>query len=263
MSWHRIQALMLRYYFLYSKSTFRVLDIFFWPFMDLLVWGFVSMYLLKMGGGIPAFITFLIGAIIFWDILYRAQQAVTVSFLEDVWSRNLLNIFVAPVRVSEFVAATYLVGLIQAVIVLVMMSILAQWFYSFNIFTVGVWLAPFFINLLLMGWVIGLVTTALILRFGQSAEVLAWAVPFLIQPLSAVFYPVDVLPAWLQVVANAIPATHVFEGMREVLRGGGLSTTHLVAAFALNAVYLISGALFFRHMFNKARMLGLLNKVGT
>ncbi len=263
MCWYRIRALMLRYYFLYSKSTFRVLDIFFWPFMDLLVWGFVSMYLLKMGGGVPAFITFLIGAIIFWDILYRAQQAVTVSFLEDVWSRNLLNIFVAPVRISEFVAATYLVGMIQAIIVLVMMSVLALWFYSFNIFTIGVWLAPFFVNLLLMGWVIGLVTTALILRFGQAAEVLAWAVPFLVQPLAAVFYPVEVLPPWLQVVSNAIPATHVFEGMREVLKGTGLSITHLTAAFALNAVYLVAAALFFRHMFNKARMLGLLNKIGT
>src|SRR4030095_10515977 len=138
------------------------------------------------------------------------------SFLEDVWSRNLLNIFVAPVRISEFVAATYLVGMIQAIIVLIMMSLLAQWFYSFNILTIGLALMPFFVNLLLMGWMIGLVTTALILRFGQSAEVLAWAVPFLVQPLAAVFYPVEVLPPWLQVVSAAIPATHVFEGMRQV-----------------------------------------------
>jgi ABC-2 type transport system permease protein len=263
MCWYRIRALMLRYFFLYSKSTFRVLDIFFWPFMDLLVWGFVSMYLLKMGGGVPASITFLIGAIIFWDILYRAQQAVTVSFLEDVWSRNLLNIFVAPVRISEFVAATYIVGMIQAIIVLLMMSLLAQWFYSFNILTIGLALMPFFVNLLLMGWMIGLVTTALILRFGQSAEVLAWAVPFLVQPLAAVFYPLDVLPPWLQVVSNAIPATHVFEGMRQVLKGGGLSVYHLVSAFALNAIYLVAGGLFFRFMFDKARKLGLLNKLGT
>jgi ABC-2 type transport system permease protein len=206
---------------------------------------------------------FLLGAMSFWDILYRAQQGVTLSFLEDVWSRNLLNVFVAPVRVGEFVLATYIVGLFRIIVTVGVLGALAYALYSFNLFTLGMSLIPFFVNLLLMGWALGMVTTALIMRWGQAAEALAWGVPFLIQPVAAVFYPLDVLPRWLQPIALGIPATHVFEGMRQVLRGEGVSPASLTAAFVLNAVYLLAAALFFRYMFDVARRKGLLAKLGT
>ena len=257
-----IAALMLRYAFLYSRSSFRILDIFFWPSMDLLVWGFLSVYLVNINNRVPATVTFLIGSAILWNILYRAQQSVTVSFLEDVWSRNLLNIFVAPVRVSEFVAATYLVGFIQTIIVLCVMSTMA-YLYSFNMFSIGLMLLPFFANLLIFGWSIGLMTTAMILRWGQQAEALAWAVPFLIQPVSAVFYPVSVLPDWLQPIAMVVPSTHVFEGMRAVLAGQTVPINHLLAAFGLNAVFMGLTAAYFNFTFGEARKRGLLAKIGT
>ena len=264
MSWLRIQSLVSRYTYLYTRSVPRVTEIFFWPIMDLLVWGYVTVYIQRLGSlSVPATaFMFLLGAMIFWDILYRAQQSVTVSFLEDIWSRNLLNVFVAPVRVHEFVIATYLVGLIRIAITVVVIATLAYALYSFNIFTLGIGLIPFIANLLLMGWALGMFTTGLIMRWGQAAEALAWGVPFLVQPIAAVFYPLDVLPRWLQPVALCIPATHVFEGMRQVLRGG-LNATTLFAAFALNAVYLLAGALFFRYMFQVARRKGLLAKLGT
>lgn len=262
MNWHRISGLMLRYRYLYSRSTFRLLDLFFWPVMDLLVWGFLSMYMLKMQpNAAPSAVTYLIGAIIFWDVLYRSQQAVTVSFLEDIWSQNLLNIFVAPIKISEFIIATYLVGLFQAIVVIVLTSVLAFFFYSFNIFTIGIILVPYFINLILMGWWMGMITTALIIRWGHSAEALAWAVPYLVQPVAAVFYPVTVLPAWLQPIALMLPATHVFEGMRSALKGEPFNSTQLLVAFGLNALCMIGAAFFFRHMFNVARQRGLLTKI--
>jgi ABC-2 type transport system permease protein len=257
-----IKALVLRYSFLYSRSSFRVLDIFFWPAMDLLVWGFMATYLTRINTSVPSAVSSLIAAAILWNILYRSQQSMTVSFLEDVWSRNFLNIFVAPVRVSEFIAATYTVGVIQTLVVLCVMSSMAL-LYSFNMFAMGVALMPFFGNLLIFGWAIGLVTTGLILRFGQQAEALAWAVPFLIQPISAVFYPVSVLPGWLQPIALLIPSTHVFEGMRAVLNGQGLQAPPLIAATALNAIYLFLGALFFGWIFQDARRRGVLAKIGT
>jgi ABC-2 type transport system permease protein len=263
MSGQKIRALVLRYTFLYTRSVPRVMEMFFWPVMDLLVWGFVTMYLLTVAEGLPAFITFLIGAMIFWDILYRSQQGVTLSFLEDIWARNLLNIFVAPIRVSEFIAATYVVGFVKILVTVTLLGILAHVLYSFNLFALGFSLIPFFVNLLLMGWAIGMVTTGLILRFGQAAEALAWGVPFLIQPFAAVFYPVGILPVWVQPIAQLIPATHVFEGMRQVLRGEGLSIYHLVAAFALNLLYLALAGLIFRHIFAVAREKGLLAKLGT
>lgn len=261
----RIWALVLRYTYLYTRSVPRIIEIFFWPLMDLLVWGYVTVYLHRVGspaGSAKAFL-FLLGAMIFWDILYRAQQGVTLSFLEDVWSRNFLNVFVAPVQVGEFVLATYIVGLIRIALTIGVLAALAYALYAFNLFALGMSLLPFFANLLLMGWALGMFTTALIIRWGQAAEGLAWGVPFLIQPVAAVFYPVDVLPRWIQPVALSIPATHVFEGMRQVLRGEGVSAAALGLAFGLNVVYLLAAAWFFRYMFEVARQKGLLAKLGT
>lgn len=269
MSWGRVQALVLRYTLLYRRSIPRLIELFFWPTMDLLVWGYVTLYLqrlYKAGESLPTglgAITFLLGAMIFWDILYRAQQGVTLSFLEDVWTRNLLNIFVAPIRVEEFVVATCLVGLIRIGITVVALVVLAWLLYYFNLLAMGFALIPLFVNLLLMGWALGMITTGLIMRWGQAVEALAWGVPFLVQPLAAVFYPVDVLPKWVQPISFALPATHVFEGMRQVLRDGTISGPRLMLAFGLNLVYLAVAAWFFRRMYHRAREKGLLARLGT
>jgi ABC-2 type transport system permease protein len=221
------------------------------------------MYLLKAGKAVPSYITFLIGSMIFWDILYRAQQGVTISFLEDVWARNLLNLFVAPIRVSEFIVATYIVGFVKIIMIVALLTVMASSLYSFNLFAMGISLIPLFVNLLLMGWAVGMIATAMIVRLGQSAEALAWGIPFMIQPLCAVFYPLSILPKWLQPISLAIPATHVFEGMRQVLENKGMPVGHLWAAFGLNLVYLAVAALIFNRMFNVARRKGLLAKLGT
>ena len=263
MNWRRVNALVLRYTYLYTRSVPRLIEMFYWPVMDLLVWGFITTYLLRLGNKMPATVTFLLGSMIFWDILFRAQQTVTMSFLEDIWARNLINIFVSPVRVSEFIAATYVVGFVKIMLTAIILVVMAYFLYAFNLFQMGFSLIPLFVNLLLMGWAVGMVTTALIMRLGQSAEALAWGIPFLIQPIAAVFYPLNVLPHWVQPIALLVPATHVFEGMRQVLRGEGLSAHYLVWAFSLNAVYLIIAAAFFRLMFEAARKKGLLAKLGT
>lgn len=275
-----VRGLVLRYMFLYSRTSFRILDIFFWPAMDLLVWGFVSVYLIRLNmtgnaatgavsgaasgaaGPVPAAVTFLIAAAILWNVLYRAQQSVTVSFLEDVWSRNFLNIFVAPVRPREFITATYIVGFAQTIIVVAVLGMMGV-SYNFNLFSLGWFILPLFANLLIFGWAIGMMTTGLILRYGHQAEALAWAVPFLIQPLAAVFYPVSVLPPWLQPVALALPPSHTFEGMRSVLSGHGIPTDQLLASTGLNLLYLLAAGLMFKHMFDESRRLGLLAKIGT
>ncbi len=261
MNWHRIKALLLRYGYVYSRNTFRAFDIVFWPFMDLLVWGYVSVYLTQKS--VPSAVTFFIGAIIFFNILYRVQQALTVSFLEDIWSRNLLNIFSAPIKLSEFITATYLLGLAQAVIVGTVMAVSAHFLYSFELVQMGSSLIPLFLNLLLMGWALGMMTTAMILRYGHHAEALAWAVPFIIQPLSAVFYPVAVLPKWIQPVAYCLPSTHVFEGMRHILSGNSMDANGLIIASVLNVVYLTFAGFFFKAMFNEARKSGRLTKLVT
>ena len=262
MNLRTVRALLLKYAFICSRNTFRAMDVFFWPLMDLLVWGFLTVYLLRVSNAAPSMITFLIGAVIFWNILYRAQQVIAVSFLDDVWNRNLLNIFAGPVRLSEYVAATYVTGLVQSLIVLVLLSGAAVLFYSFNMFSLGLTFGAFFVNLLLMGWAMGLLTTGVIVRFGPPAEALAWAVPFLIQPVSAVFYPVSVLPAFLQPVAKVVPSSYVFEGIRQILAHKTFDASGLVLAFGLNVVYMVLAAFVFRYFFEEARMKGLLAKHG-
>lgn len=260
---HQVSALVLRYLLLNLRSAPRILEMIFWPMMDLLVWGFVTMYLIHANPDAPKFFVFLIGAMIFWDILYRSSQGVTMSFLEDVWSRNLLNVFVAPIRIREFIAATYVVGILKISFIVLVLTGMAYALYSYNLFEMGLYLAPFFASLMLMGWAMGMFTVGLVLRWGLAAEGLAWGIPFLVQPISAVFYPLDILPAWIQPFALAVPSTHVFEGMREVIRTGAMSPRYLGIAFGLNLLYLAAAGIFFRCMFNVAREKGLLVKLAT
>jgi len=263
MNLYRITALVLRYTFLYTRSFPRVLEMFFWPVMDLLVWGMLTQYLQSAPYQVPGFIRFLLGSMILWDVLYRSQQATTISFLEDIWARNLMNVFVAPVRLVEFFMATFCVGMVKILITVALLTLLSAAFFDFQLFSLGASLIPLFINLLVMGWSVGMVTTGMILRWGQASEALAWGIPFLLQPVCAAFYPVSTLPQWLQPISLAIPATHVFEGMRDVLAGKGLSGFSLFYAVGLNCIYLVGAALLFRYFFNQARHRGLLAKLGT
>ncbi len=261
---HVIGGLVLRHVLLYSRNAVRLVELVFWPAVDLLVWGFLTLFLKEnTGGTFPHFITFLIAAMIFWDVLFRAQQGLAISFLEDVWTRNLLNVFVAPVRPLEYVTATAIVGLLRVAVTVAVLTTLAWLAYAFRLWDFRFLLLPFFANLLIFGWALGMVSVALILRWGQAAESLAWAVPFMIQPLAAVFYPVSVLPAWLQPVALSIPATHVFEGMRAVMLDAPTPWGHLAAAFGLNIVWLSAACFLFAATLRSARERGRLVKLAT
>ncbi len=249
MNWRIIRALIIKYAFVCSRNTFRALDLTFWPVMDLLLWGFVSVYMMRANHAMPTLVAFLIGAIILSTVMYRAQQAVAVSFLDDVWARNLLNIFVAPIKASEYVGASCLMGFIQSLFILVLLCTLAMVFDSVNLFGIGLNLAFLFANLILMGWSMGLLATAFVLRWGPPAEALAWAIPGLLQPISAVFYPVSVLPNWLQPISLCVPATHVFEGMRQLLAGQTAVASHLWSALVLNVIYMTVAAHGFQIIF--------------
>ena len=263
-SFHTVSALVLRYVFLYTRHPVRFVELIFWPLVDLLVWGFLTIYLQKTAAaGFPTTITFLIGGMILWDVLFRSQQGVAISFLEDVWTRNLLNVFVAPVRTAEYVAATCLVGVLRVGVTLIILTVIAALAYGFHLADLGLALIPFLGNLMLFGWFLGMVSTALIMRWGQAAESLAWAVPFFIQPLAAVFYPVSVLPWWLQPVAKALPCTPIFEGMRAVLSGQAAPGGQLQSAFLLNLVWGGLAAWFFAANLRHVRKTGLLVKVAT
>ncbi len=262
MKLHRINALITRHLYLYKRSLARVMEIFYWPFLDLVIWGFITMYLLRFKGEIPGAVTWFLGALILWDILFRAQQGITISFLEEIWARNLLNLFASPLKPSEFLAATVVLSIFKVAAVSIVMVVAALVFYDYNMFKIGLALIPFVLSLIMTGWVIGVLTTSLIMRFGQEVEVLAWGMVFLFQPISCVFYPMEVLPPWLQAIAWANPAAHVFEGMRAVLLEGAWPVVHLIWAFGLDLVYLTLMVGFFHYMFNSCKEKGLLVRIG-
>lgn len=238
------------------------MEVFYWPFLDLLLWGFITIYLAKYRENLPVFVAFLLGALILWDILFRSQQGLSVSFLEEIWARNLLNLFISPLKPTEYVFSLMLVSIVKITIAAVTMSFLAWLIYSFNIFLIGVSIIPFIINLIVMGWAIGIITTSLILRFGQEAEVLAWGIAFLFLPVSAVFYPVSVLPPFLRAIARFIPASHVFEGMREVISTGKIPVKDLLWSSGLNGVYILVAFSFFHWVFKVVKKRGLLARIG-
>ncbi|MFP6858544.1 MAG: ABC transporter permease [Roseibacillus sp.] len=262
MNFRILGSIALRYFWLYTRHPVRIVELLFWPFMQLLVWGFLTKYLQsESGGDFPATITYLIGAIILWDALFRSQQGVAISFLEDVWTRNLLNIFAAPVRTTEYVGAMFLVGLCRVAFTGLILSVIALVAYQFNLYSLQLALIPFYLNLLMFGWSMGLISVSLILRYGHGAESLAWAVPFLVQPISAVFYPVHILPDWLEPIALLIPSTHVFEGMRDVIKNGGFPASSMLYAFLLNILFLAAAMWLLNTMLTSARKKGFLVKV--
>jgi ABC-2 type transport system permease protein len=261
-----IQALVLRYLYLYTRAPVRMVELIFWPLVNLLVWGYLTTFLQKhTGTSFPYEITFLIGAVILWDILFRAQQGVAIFFLEDVWSRNLLNIFAAPVTTMDYLSATYVVGVLRAAVTTTILTVLSMMLYAFNVFDIGWYLAPFVLNLLVFGWSLGMISTALIVRWGPAAETLAWATPFFIQPFSAVFYPVESLPPVMQAASHILPCSHIFEGMRHVLRDGHLAAggRELLWATGLNVLYMAGAGILFVRMMSVARKRGLLTKFAS
>lgn len=262
MKLHRITALIVRHLYLYRRSLPRIMEIFYWPFLDLVIWGFITLYLARYQSQVPGFVTFFLGALILWDMLFRSQQGITISFLEELWARNLMNLFASPLKPSEFLAATMAMSMMKVTIVSIVMAGCALFFYSYNILVVGVWLMPFVLNLVVTGWIIGVLTTSLIMRFGQEAEVLAWSMVFLFQPISCVFYPMEVLPKWLQMIAMANPAAHIFEGMRAVLGTGASPIGNLAWAVCLNGVLLVGVVTWFYRTVAYCKDQGLLVRVG-
>jgi ABC-2 type transport system permease protein len=262
MSSNVIRALVMRYIYLYGRNRVRLIELFFWPTVDLLVWGNLSVFLeSSRGAQVPSFIPMLIGGVVLWDVVFRAQQGVAISFLEDVWTRNLLNIFVAPVRPVEYVASGFIIGFLRIFVTVVVLSVLSAVFYQFNILQFHWHLVPFFGLLMLFGWSLGLISIALIMRWGQAAESLAWAVPFLIQPVAAVYYSLSTLPGWAQMIGWCLPCTPVFEGMRAIIRGEGLDWSMMGLSVITNILWMLAAGGIYLWVLRSGRERGMLTRV--
>ncbi|MCA3417720.1 MAG: ABC transporter permease [Roseomonas sp.] len=259
----RVWGLMYRHLALYRRSWPRVLELMYWPVLQMLVWGFVTAWLAGVQNNTASVTAgVLLGGVLLWEVTLRSQMGFAISFLEEIWSRNLGHIFVAPLRPQELVAGLVAMSILRTAIGVGPAILLAFLLYGFGIWTLGPGLVLYFAALMAMGWAVALGVTALILRHGAGAEALAWGVLFGLAPFSAVFYPVSVLPGWLQPISLAIPATHVFEGMRAALLEGRFAWDHLAYAFGLDLIWLGLAAWLFMAQFQAARVRGALMNIG-
>lgn len=241
----RISTIFLRQFYLFRRSKYRVFGLFYWTTLDLILWGVLTLYLSHVGGGKLNFITFLLSSIIFWNFLTRMQHGISISYLEDVWVRNFMNLFASPLTITEYLAGLMLTGLFTTFTSIAFMVILAWFLFAYNIFQFGFLMIPFIAVLFLFGLALGILTTGIVMRLGPSSEILAWSVPALLTPLAGVFYPIASLPHFLQPVASILPPAYVFEGMRSIVITGSFNASHLLIAFLLSLVYFILAYLFF------------------
>ncbi|HWK47583.1 MAG TPA: ABC transporter permease [Stellaceae bacterium] len=258
----RVYAMVLRYVYLLRGSWPRILELIYWPTIQMIIWGFTSQFMATNSSWVGQAFGVLLGAVLLWDVFFRGQLGVSISFLEELWSRNLGHLFVSPLRPLEWAVSLLVMSFIRVMIAMLPAALLAIPMFGYSVFTLGLPLAAFVANLLVASWAVGMAIGAMLLLNGLGAEGLAWLAVFILSPVSAVYYPVSVLPGWLQVVAFALPTSHVFEGMRKVMFDHVFSWSEMAWATGLNVVYMALGAAFFLWAFHRARIRGSILQTG-
>jgi ABC-2 type transport system permease protein len=252
----RLLGLMLRHLYLLRSSWTRVFDLVYWPLLQMVIWGFITVFLASNSSWVVQAGGLLIGAALLWDVLVRGQFGMTLSLLEEMWSRNLANLFVSPLRPLEFAVGLMVMSVLRSMVGVLPAMALAIPLFSYSIFDIGVALVGFWTVLVMFSWAVGLIIAAGLLRFGLAAESYAWASIFILSPITGVYYPITTLPAWLRPVSWALPPTHVFEGLRAVVLEHTWRGDLFAAAIALNLVYLALGCGLFLLAFGYARKEG-------
>jgi ABC-2 type transport system permease protein len=258
----RIYAMVLRHLYLLRKSWVRMVEMAYWPTMQMVLWGFIAKFLATNSSWVAQVPGVLVSALLLWEILFRGQLGLSLSFIEELYARNLGHLFASPLRPMELVAAMVCVSAVRTLIGVGTAAALAWVLYKTSIFGLGLPLVAFFTNLLLTGWGIGLMVSALVMRYGLAAENLAWGAIFVTAPISGIYYPISVLPGWLQSIAWWLPTSHVFEGMRGVLIESTFLWNEFWTAAALNVLFLAVGTGLFLASFNGARRRGMLVQIG-
>jgi ABC-2 type transport system permease protein len=258
----RVWAMLLRYLYILRSSWPRTVELLYWPTLQMVIWGFMSEFLAEHTSYVARAFGVLLAAVMLWDLLFRSQLGLSISFLEEMWSRNLGHLFVSPLRPYEWLLSLLAMSMIRVTIGILPAMLLAIPLYHYSIFEMGLPLVAFVAVLMALGWALGLAICGAILRHGMGAESLAWTIIFALAPLSCVYYPVTTLPEWLQPFAWALPSTYVFEGMRAVLFENIFRMDYFLSALALNLVYLAAGAAIFFIAFRDARRRGALLQMG-
>lgn len=259
----RLAALFERQWVLTAGSWPRIVDLFYWPAVQITIWGFIQVHVFSALDGAGAVVLgAVLGAVLLWDVCWRSQLGLSLAYFEEIWSRNLGNLFVSPLRPIELLASLMTVSLSKVAVAMVPAVLLAGFVFGFNIFTVGPVLALFVLNLVVFGWSLSLAAAGLVTRFGQGAQDMPWAIMFGLTPFCAVYYPVDTLPVALQHVAFALPPAHIFEGLRAIVNQDTIAWHHLAWASGLNLIWVGAGLGLYFWLLDAAREHGNLVEIG-
>ena len=258
----RVGAMILRYWYLLRSSWPRVIELIYWPAVQMFMWGFLQLGMARQSGAAIAAASTFLAAFLLWDILFRGQIGFSMSFMEEMWSRNLANLMISPLRPLEFVISLMTMSVIRLAVGFVPVTILAILFFGFNLWALGLALAAFFANLFFTAWAVGMLCSGIVMRNGLGAEGLTWSLMFVLLPLTCVYYPVATLPAWVQPLAWALPPTAVFEGMRALVVGQVFRADLMLWALGENALWLAVGATSFVLLLQSARRVGALIQAG-
>jgi ABC-2 type transport system permease protein len=253
----RVNAMVVRHLYMFPRTLDRWSESVYWPVLDLVLWGLTTRWVESSRGDVPHLALAVLTAVVFWQVVWRANYEISVNLLEEVWNQNLVNLFSTPLTVWEWSVSLIVLGVLKNVVTMAVGAVSVWVLYRMNIFTLGWMMLPFLFSLMMSGWFMGFTASALIIRYGKNLQSLAWMAGYALAPFSAVFYPVGVLPGWARAVASALPMTYVFECMREILRGGQAPVSDLLMSFGLNALYLALSVVFFGRMFEKSRERGL------
>ena len=262
MSWNKIFALSLRHIYLIKGSFPRILDLIYWPTIQIFLWGFISKFFTLNSSFYENTVGIILSAAILYDFLFRSSISYNMMFLEEIWSRNFTNLFIAPIKISEIIAALTLTAIFRTLIGLVPASLLAIPFFGVSILNIGTPLIFLLITLYIFGVTLGLLVTSGLIRFGPSFENIAWASLFFLAPLGCIYYPVEILPGWLQIIAKFLPLVHIFEEMRNILIYDIVNYSQIFKAIFISFIYFLIGVFIFYLSYDGAKDRGTLINIG-
>tara|TARA_B100000674_G_scaffold482738_1_gene485586 strand:- start:1205 stop:1996 length:792 start_codon:yes stop_codon:yes gene_type:complete len=262
MSWYKIFALSLRHIYLIKGSFPRILDLIYWPTIQIFLWGFISKFFTLSSSYYENTVGVILTAAILYDFLFRSSISYNMMFLEEIWSRNFTNLFIAPIKLSEIIAALTFTAIFRTLIGLVPAALLAIPLFGVSIYKIGPPLIFLLITLYIFGVTLGLLVTSGLIRFGPSFENIAWASLFFLAPLGCIYYPIEILPNWLQIIAKLLPLVHIFEEMRNILIYDIINYSQIIKAILISLAYFVIGVIVFYLSYDGAKNRGTLINMG-
>lgn len=247
--------MVLRQWYEMRHSPDRIIDSFFWPSIDLIIWGMLTFFVSALTSS--NFIGALLGATIFWSFTYSVQRDITMTTVQDLWDRNLYNVMASPLRPIELIVSASVYSLLRLVVLFLLLAGLAAGLYHFSFFVFLPFMLFGIITVILFGTAFGIVTSGLIYRYGSNTQMLCWSGLAVLSPFVAITYPVVVLPAYFHGISWAIPVTYVFEFVRRFIANGIVPpATAWVLPTLLNILYLAISVAYFFYAFRHAKRRG-------